>query len=131
MVIDSSALIAILLGEPESDRLVRAIAAARTRHVAAPTVVEAGAVMLVKKGRAGELALDALLQQLSIEVVSMSPAAAVSARGAYRRYGKGVGSPGVLNYGDCLAYGVARDEQEELLCKGEDFARTDVVRAAY
>lgn len=131
MVIDTSALIAILLAEPEAPRLVRAIAVSDTRRVGAPTLVEAAAIMLARKGPAGEIALDALLQRLSIDVVPMTAEAAAAARSAYQRFGKGVGSPGVLNYGDCLAYGIARAEGEALLFKGEDFPRTDVVAASY
>jgi len=129
MVIDSSALVAILLGEPESPRLVEAIATAPVRVVGAPTVVETAAVLLARKGTAGEVALDALLQRLDIRVVPMTAEAAVAARSAYQRYGKGVGSPGVLNYGDCLAYGVAVASRDTLLFTGEDFAQTDVVAA--
>jgi ribonuclease VapC len=131
MIIDTSAVIAILLGEPEAPRLVQAIVAAPTRAIAAPTLVEASAVLLAKKGRVGEVALDALLQRLDIDVVPMSAAAARAARSAYQRYGKGVGSPGVLNYGDCLSYGVAMAEADTLLFKGDDFSRTDVLAAEY
>jgi ribonuclease VapC len=126
MVIDTSALVAVLLNEPDADRLIDAIAADRIRHVGAPTVVEAAAVMISRKGPQGGVILDALLQRLSIEVVPMSPDAAAFARSAYAHWGKGVGSPGVLNYGDCLAYGVAMAEGEGLLFKGDDFTKTDV-----
>jgi ribonuclease VapC len=131
MVIDTSALLAILFGEPDAPRLSTAIAADTSRLVAAPTLVEAAAVMLGRKGAAGEIALDALLQRLTITVVPMSPDAAASARSAYARYGKGVGSPGVLNYGDCLAYGVALALGEPLLFTGTDFQKTDVPAAPY
>ncbi len=131
MVIDTSALIAMLFSDSEAPRLVQAIAAAETRVVGAPTLVEAAAIMLAKKGSAGEVALDALLQRLSVDVVPMSVEAATAARSAYQRFGKGVGSPAVLNYGDCLAYGVAAAEGEPLLFKGDDFPKTDIVAAAY
>lgn len=131
MVIDTSALVAILLAEPEGSRLVHAIAASTVRQIGAPTLVEVAAVMLARKGPPGEIALDALLRRLDIDVVPMSAAAAAFGRAAYARYGKGVGSPGVLNFGDCLAYGVAMAQREPLLFKGEDFARTDVPAAAY
>ena len=129
MVIDTSALLAILLSEPEALRLTEEIAAADHRVVGAPTLVEAAAVMLARTGKQGVIALDALLSRLGIEVVPMSATAAEFAREAYGRYGKGVGSPGVLNYGDVLAYGVARAEDEPLLFKGEDFPRTDIASA--
>lgn len=131
MVIDTSAIVAILFAEPEASRMVSAIAAAPRRLLGAPTVVEASAIMVAKKGSAGEIALDALLERLELEVVAMTPEAGAHARSAYRRFGKGVGAPAVLNYGDCMSYGVARQLGEPLLFKGEDFARTDVEAAPY
>ena len=131
MVIDSSALLAILLGEPESPELVQAIAAAEERLVAAPTIVETAAVMQARRGAGGEIALDALVQRLDIEIIPMSSDAANLARQAYRRYGKGVGTRGVLNFGDCLAYGVAMSHGAPLLFKGAHFAKTDVKVAEY
>jgi ribonuclease VapC len=126
MVIDTSALLTILLSEPGSEAFIDAIAGAERRLVGAPTLVEATAVMIARKGGDGVIALDALLARLGIEVVSMTPVAADFAREAYSRYGKGVGSPGVLNYGDVLSYGVARAEDEPLLYTGDDFSRTDI-----
>jgi ribonuclease VapC len=129
MVLDTSALLAILLDEPEAPRLVAAIVTAIRCAVGAPSVVEAAAILLARHGAAGEVAWDALLQRLAITVVPMTPEAAVAARCAYQRFGKGVGSPGALNYGDCLAYGVAQASGDALLFTGDDFPRTDV-RAA-
>lgn len=129
MVIDTSALLAILLSEPEAETFAAAISAADRRLVGAPTLVEATAVMLARKGKPGVIALDALLARLNIEVVEMTATAGEFARDAYTRFGKKVGSPGVLNYGDTLSYGVARAEDEALLYKGDDFARTDITRA--
>lgn len=129
MVIDTSALLAILLAEPDSEVMVEAIVGAEPRLLGAPTLVEAAAVMAARKGPQGEVALDALLQRLDIEVIAMTPEAATFARSAYARYGKGIGSPAVLNYGDCLAYGVARATGEPLLFKGEDFLATDIEAA--
>jgi ribonuclease VapC len=91
--------------------------------------VETAAVMLARKGSQGAIALDALPSRLGIEVVPMSAEAAEFARAAYARYGKGVGSPGVLNYGDVLSYGIARAEDEALIYQGDDFARTDIASA--
>ncbi|MEO5590360.1 MAG: type II toxin-antitoxin system VapC family toxin [Gemmatimonadaceae bacterium] len=130
MIIDTSALLAILFNEPESDDLVHAIAIADTRHVPAPVVVEASAVLLARAGPGADVALDALLHRLDIDVIDMTTAAASAARDAYSRYGKGVGDPAVLNFGDCLAYGVAVAMNERLLYKGNDFAQTDVVSAS-
>jgi ribonuclease VapC len=87
--------------------------------------------VLARKGNAGEIALDALIDRLGIEIVPMGPAAARLARLSYARYGKGVGEPAVLNFGDCLAYGVGMVEREPLLCKGDDFRHTDLDLVAY
>lgn len=131
MVIDTSALLAILFAEPEAERMVRALARDEHRLVGTPTLVEASAVMVARKGSAGEVALDGLIERLDLTVVPMSVAAARLARLAYTRYGKGVGDPAVLNYGDCLTYGVATAEREPLLCKGSDFTQTDVAIVDY
>ena len=111
--------------------MVRALASDQHRLIGTPTLVEASAVMVARKGSAGEVALDGLIERLDLTVVPISVAAARLARLAYARFGKGVGDPAVLNYGDCLAYGVAMAEREPLLCKGHDFAHTDLAIVAY
>lgn len=131
MVIDTSAVLAILLNEPEADALVRAISGSTERKIAAPSLVEASAVLFARKGPAGDLALDALLQRLSIVTVPMSAEAAQYAREAFRRFGKGSGNPAALNFGDCLAYGVAAATGMALLFKGDDFKRTDIAAVTY
>lgn len=131
MVIDTSAILAILLAEPSADRLVRAIAAAPERLLPAPAAVESAAVLLARKGPSGPIVLDALLQRLGVEVVPMDAAAAGHARAACQRFGRGVGNPAVLNFGDCLSYGVARALGDTLLFTGADFAGTDVEPAPY
>ena len=131
MVIDTSALLAILFGEPESERMVRAIASSEKRLLGTPVLVEASAVVQARKGPGGEVALDALLRRLSVETVPFSDTAATVARLAYSRFGRGVGSPGVLNYGDCLSYGVAVALRQPLLFKGDDFKQTDVLAVEY
>ena len=131
MLIDTSALVAILLSEAEALALVDAILGADHRFVAAPSLVEASAVMLARKGAGGGIALDALMERLDIGVLAMSEDAARLGRLGYARFGKGVGSPAVLNYGDCLAYGVAMAVGDALLFKGGDFSQTDVIVAVY
>jgi len=126
MVIDTSAIIALLLREPTAAGISRALTAAVNRRISAPSLVEATAVMLARKGPEGDIALGALLRSLAIEVVPMSVEAGELARSAYARYGKGVGNPGVLTYGDCLAYGVAKAHGEPLLYTGDDFSQTDI-----
>jgi ribonuclease VapC len=132
VVLDTSALVAILFGEPEAARLEAAVRAAAVREVGAPTYVEAAIVLRARRGPAGLVALDALLAALGIAVVPLTAEGARHARDAYDRYGMGRGvAPAVLNFGDCLAYGVAADRRAALLYKGDDFARTDVAAAPY
>jgi ribonuclease VapC len=131
MVIDTSALIAILLGEPEAARLLDAIAADPVRFMGAATLVEASAVMLGRKGGNGRVLLNALIAELGIEIVPLTADSARLATEAYVEFGRGVGDPGVLNYGDCLSYGVAVDLREPLLFKGDDFRATDVEAVDY
>jgi ribonuclease VapC len=131
MVLDTSALIAILFAEPEAVPMLRAIDRDDVRLVGAPVLVEAAAVMHAKKGPGGEVALHALLERIDSRVIEMSVVAAKLARLAYTRFGRGVSDPGVLNFGDCLSYGVAMAERQPLLFKGSDFTQTDVEVVAY
>lgn len=130
MVIDSSALLAILLAEPEGEALLRAIVADGTRPMSAGSVLEAGIVLQARKGDAGGQALDLMLAKLGIEVVTMTARQADLARRAFRLFGKGQGGAG-LNFGDCIAYALARETGEPLLFKGDDFAKTDIVAAGW
>lgn len=130
MVVDTSALIAILLAEPEAERLAEAIAADRTRLVSAFTVLEAGAVIEARKGEAGGRELDLLLHRARIEQVPLSAEHAETARVAWRRYGRGRHGAG-LNLGDCVAYALARHADEPLLFKGRDFTATDIDAVQY
>lgn len=131
VVVDSSALLANLFDEPEATPMVHALEATRERYVVAPTLAEAGMVVFACLGADSELARDALLQRLSARIIAMTPAAATAARVAFRRYGKGVGTPAVLNFGDCLCYGVARSMRLPVLCKGDDFPQTDLALLPY
>ena len=131
MVIDTSAILAILMAEPEAESMVRAISAAEDRIVGTPTLVEASAVMVARKGPGGDVVLEALLRHLDVESAPFSDTAATLARLGYARFGNGVGSPGVLNYGDCLAYGLALALRQPLLFKGDDFGQTDVTPVDY
>jgi ribonuclease VapC len=126
MVIDTSALLAILLGEPEAPDLVRAIARDGIRLMSAGSVLEAGIIAQARKGEAGGHALDLMIVKLAIDVVAMTPQHADLARRAFRLFGKGQARAG-LNYGDCIAYALAKESGEPLLFKGDDFAQTDIV----
>ena len=130
MVIDASALIAILLGEPEAERLARAIAADAKRLMSAFTLLEAGAVIEARKGEAGGRELDLLLHRAAVEVVPLIPEHAEASRRAWRRFGRGRHSA-ELNIGDCCAYALAQHAGEPLLFKGADFSQTDIAAAPY
>ena len=127
MVIDSSALLAILLDEPERRAFNEMIEADPVRLLSAANFVEA---VLVVEARLGETAgreFDLFIYRAEIEIVPVDADQAEIARRAYRRYGKGRHRAG-LNFGDCFAYALARVRGEPLLFKGEDFAATDVTR---
>lgn len=126
MVIDTSALLAILLAEPEASILARTIGSDGTRLMSAGSVLEAGIIAQARKGDAGSQALDLLIMKLRIEVVAMTPHHVDLARRAFRLFGKGQAKAG-LNFGDCIAYALAKETGEPLLFKGEDFPRTDIV----
>ncbi len=98
--------------------------------MSAASIVEAGIVTEASRGEAGGRDLDLLLAKLGIELVAFTPRQADLARKAWRRYGKGQ-DPARLNFGDCLAYALARDMGEPLLFKGNDFEQTDIEKAAY
>lgn len=130
MIVDTSAIIAILKNEPERDRLLEAIARADRPRMSAVTAVEAGIVAETIGGEVGARDLDLLIFRLAVEIVVFTPDQAAIARRAHSRFGKGR-HPAGLNFGDCIAYALARDTGEPLLFKGGDFARTDVIAAEY
>jgi len=128
MVIDSSAIVAILLGEAEAERLAAAIEAGSPRLLSAASLVEASIVIETRKGEAGGRELDLFLYRAALEVVPVDQRQAEIARGAWREYGKGRHAAG-LNYGDCFAYALAKATGSALLFKGNDFSQTDIEAA--
>ena len=128
MVIDTSALIAILLNETETEAFAKAIAADPKRLISAFNLLEAAIVIETKKGEAGGIELDLLLHRARMEIVAISAEQVELARTAWRLYGKGNHSAG-LNIGDCCAYALAKYSGEPLLFKGGDFALTDIPSA--
>lgn len=130
MVIDSSALISLLLDEPETGRFVDAIAAASTRLMSAPSYVEAAIVIIGRSGFNAQEKLDRLITELDVEIVPFSREQAVYAIAAFHRYGKGSGHAARLNFGDCFTYALAKLSGEPVLFKGGDFSRTDLAIAA-
>lgn len=130
IVVDTSAIVAILRNEPEKDRFVDAILAASGRFMSAVSLQELGMVVAGRHGddRTWE-PLDALIARLELEVVAHDAELARRAREAFLRFGKGR-HPARLNFGDCAAYALAKAFDLALLFKGGDFALTDVAAAA-
>ncbi len=125
MVIDTSALVAIFLGEPERKGFLNHILQAETRLLSAANSLETGIVLEAKRGEAAGREFDLFLVRAKIEVVSVDAEQAEIARLAWRKYGKGRHRAG-LNFGDCFAYALAKATGHPLLAKGEDFRFTDL-----
>lgn len=126
MVIDTSALIAIITGEPERERLLSAILQDARPVMSAAAYVEAGVVLDRRRSPVLSRQLDQLITVLGITVGALTPAQARLARSAYRDFGRGTGHPAGLNFGDCMSYALASESTEPLLFKGDDFGHTDV-----
>ena len=129
MVIDTSAVVAIALNEPDAAELELRIADDPLRLISAATVLEATIVLETRLGDAGGREFDLWLLKIGAEIVPVDAEQADAARRAWRRYGRGRHAA-ALNYGECFPYALARTRDEPFLFKGEDFANTDVNRPA-
>ena len=127
MVIDTSALLAILMNEPEAEGFAVAIESDPVRLVSAGTLLETGLVAEGRWGDAGGRELDLLVAKAAMDVVPVDAEQVEVARRAFRRFGKGR-HPAGLNFGDCFAYALSRASGQPLLFKGGDFAQTDIDR---
>lgn len=125
MILDSSALIAILFAEPGYLDLVDRILEADRAGVGAPTLAETGVVFIGRRGGRNAEAVSGLIEELGVAVLPFGPAEWVIAVEAFRRFGRGR-HPAALNFGDCLAYATARASRDTLLFVGTDFAKTDI-----
>lgn len=125
MVIDSSALIAIFLDEPERRTFLDLIVCAARRRISAANVLETGIVLESKRGEAAGREFDLFVVRTGLEIVPVDAEQVEIARSAWRKFGKGRHSAG-LNFGDCFAYALAKSLDERLLAKGQDFRSTDV-----
>ncbi|MGH3797477.1 MAG: type II toxin-antitoxin system VapC family toxin [Pseudonocardiaceae bacterium] len=125
MIVDSSALVAILLAEPKHETLVDHLARATLVGVGAPTLAETGIVLTARLGVVGRSLLSRLLDEAGIETIAYTAAHWPVAVDAFTRYGKGR-HPAALNFGDCLTYATCRIAGRPLLCTGDDFPRTDL-----
>ncbi len=128
VIIDSSALIAILAQEPGSERLLDAMIAAAQRSMSAPTLVETS-IVLTKFGSALAADLAAFIREAAIDIIPFDQLYVAAAQDAYRRFGRGSGSPARLNFGDCFAYATSVVTARPLLFVGEDFRYTDIISA--
>ena len=127
MILDTSAVIALLRNEPEAEEFAGKIEDAGTRRISAVSYVEAAAVIDGAGDPVASRRLDELLARAGAVIEPVTEEQARVARAAYRDFGKGSGHPARLNFGDCFSYALARVLTEPLLFKGGDFGYTDVV----
>ncbi|MGA9071587.1 MAG: type II toxin-antitoxin system VapC family toxin [Terracidiphilus sp.] len=130
MIVDTSAVLAILLAEPEAQRIADAMERSSFCRFPASCFLEATITLLGRYGDAGLRELDLFMAQSRMEIASFTESQARLAREAFKRYGKGR-HPAKLNFGDCMAYSLAKETGEELLFKGTDFSLTDITAANY
>lgn len=128
MILDTSALLAILLREPEADDFIERILTSDDCLISAVSFVEASIVAESSGGDGGIRQLDAFLRTAGISIEPVSPEQAMAARQAYSDFGKGR-HPAGLNLGDCFSYALAKISGDLLLFKGRDFGRTDILAA--
>ncbi|MBB3300187.1 ribonuclease VapC [Rhizobium sp. BK077] len=125
MVIDTSAILAVLFKAPEAAEFLDRIASDPLRLVSAAGVLEASMVIETRYGETGGHELDLFLDRIDVEIVAIDAELAEAARHAWRRYGQGR-HPASLNFGDCFSYALAAARDEPLLFKGNDFSSTDI-----
>ncbi len=126
MIVDTSAVMAVLLEEPDAKTYLRILLDTDHVRMSAVTAVEAALVAFKRAGHLGEPKLDAILDECHIEIVPFDLHQLMHARAALRTYSKGRSRP---NFGDCFSYALAKATGEPLLYKGEDFAKTDIASA--
>ncbi len=129
MIIDSSVLVALVKGEPDSPILATILVESSRNRVSAANFLETAIVVDAAKDPVISRRFDDFSQHQEIEIVSVTKEQAHIARAAYRDFGKGSGHPAQLNFGDCFAYALAKATGEPLLYKGKDFSYTDIKSA--
>jgi ribonuclease VapC len=129
LIVDTSAIIAILRGEPDADRFVEALSQATGAVISAGTYIETAIVVDSNSDPVLSARLDDLLAVARVMIEPVTERHAEVARQAYRDFGKGSGHPAGLNFGDCFGYASARLSGDSLLFKGDDFSRTDIASA--
>ena len=126
MIVDSSALLAILRAEPEAAGCAKAIEQAEIRRISAAVYLETASVIDGSRDPIASRRLDELLREAEFRIEPVTEEQARIAREAYRDFGKGSGHPAQLNFGDCFSYALAKAMGEPLLFKGNDFSRSDI-----
>jgi ribonuclease VapC len=126
VVIDTSALVAIILAEPSAEALLGAIKASRTRELCSVSLLEAGIVLAARLGARSLPSLDRLIEDIDCEIVPFDAPQAKAAIAAFSRFGKGMGHRAQLNFGDCAVYALAALRGEPVLATGRDFQATDL-----
>ncbi|MCK6681547.1 MAG: type II toxin-antitoxin system VapC family toxin [Thermoanaerobaculia bacterium] len=129
MIVDSSAILAVFLREPGFERFLDLMAESPALGIGAPTLAESGIVLTSRLGRDSRLSLGAFLHETGMDVIPFGDAHWKCAIEAYGRYGKGR-HPAALNFGDCMTYATAALSRQPLLCRGDDFAQTDLALIA-
>ncbi|MGH3909176.1 MAG: type II toxin-antitoxin system VapC family toxin [Pseudonocardiaceae bacterium] len=129
MIVDTSALIAILRDEPEAETFALALAAEQAARISAANYLETAIVIDASRDPIASRHVDELFTRAKLVIEPVTAEQAAIARAAYRDFGKGSGHPAQLNFGDCFAYALAKSADEPLLFKGEDFNRTDIAAA--
>jgi len=129
MIVDSSALVSTIKGEPDGPRMARIMDSAKSIRISAASYLETSIVIDGLRNPAQSARLDELIEEMEMVIEPVTVEQARIARQAYRDYGKGSGHPAGLNFGDCFSYALAREKREPILFKWEDFSKTDL-RAA-
>lgn len=129
MIVDSSAVIAIVRDEADAEDYARALVRAASPKMSAATFVETAIVVDSRNDPVAVRRFDQLIDVAAIDLVPVTRTQAILARAAYRDYGKRSGHPAGLNFGDCFSYALAAETGESLLFKGDDFGHTDVTPA--
>jgi ribonuclease VapC len=126
MIVDTSAVIAIIKAEPEAEAFALAMEAADTIRISAGTLLEASIVADGYRNPKLSARFDEIVEHPKVVIEPLTAEQAKIARQAYRDYGRGSGHPANLNFGDCFSYALARDKREPILYKGDDFVHTDL-----
>ncbi len=126
MIVDSSAVVAVIREEPDATALIEAMIRAERLRMSAATYLETSIVVEARHDPVAVRVVDTILSRFGVELEAFTAEHAQIARAAYRDFGKGSGHPARLNFGDCISYALAKATGEPLLYKGDDFVQTDI-----